>query len=382
MTNIPKQKPGPYGPGSTVVPLEFLGSPAVPFPHQTLSGFGFSHGTTTFAVEVDICNRVRFRANPTDVTDGPRVSSVAMAAAWAAPGTLTATAALVAGVSWVAGMRARMVLLFVLIQFQGSACCWIWGMLVDEAPSHDADHSPDDDADDSSPAGVREPAANPPALPCAVMALPIPAPKPEAENAIGVGLNIDAGVPVPAGASALHKLLPTATSTWEEIMEPHGTEITAKDIGKSATGQWSTVRRAAVYVRVSAKVQDEDSLEAQLEACMKRADDDGFLVSPDRVYRERSTGSRTDCPILERLRRAMRAGEVCAVFVYSPDRLSRDPVHLIELMGEFASAGAGLHFVRGDTNCSLGDESLPYILGFASQTERLGHDELNDGPEV
>ena len=346
MTDKPRRKPGPYGPGATVYPLELLGSPAVPPPNQTSSGFGLLHGTTTSSEDVDICSRVSFHENPTDATDGPQALTVTMAAAFAVAGAPRTPGALVAGVSWVEGIRARSLLLFVLIQFQGSVCCWIWELLCDEAPAYGGDFPYGVDPGDSPAAGVREPIAKPPLLPCAVMALPIPAPEPEAENAFGVGLKIAAGVPVTAGASALQRPVITVMSNREEIMRPYRTEVTAKVIDKSAMGQWSSARRAAAYVRVSARGQDEDSLEAQREACMKRADDDGLLVSPDRVYRERRTGSGLDRPILEPLRRAVRASEVGAVYVDSADRLSRDLLYFLMLRNEFKSAGVAIRFVK------------------------------------
>ena len=96
MTDKPRRKPGPYGPGATVYPLELLGSPAVPPPNQTSSGFGLLHGTTTSSEDVDICSRVSFHENPTDATDGPQALTVTMAAAFAVAGAPRTPGALVA----------------------------------------------------------------------------------------------------------------------------------------------------------------------------------------------------------------------------------------------------------------------------------------------
>ena len=72
---------------------------------------------------------------------------------------------------------------------------------------------------------------------------------------------------------------------------------------------------------------------------MKQAEEDGSPVDLAQVSQERWTGANLDRPLLGQLRQAVKAGEVSVLYVYSPDRLSRNPLHLVRLFEEFASAG-------------------------------------------
>ena len=78
---------------------------------------------------------------------------------------------------------------------------------------------------------------------------------------------------------------------------------------------------------------------------MKQAEEDGAPVDLAQVSQERWTGANLDRPLLGQLRQAVQTGEVSVLYVYSPDRLSRNPLHLVRLFEEFASAGVEVRFV-------------------------------------
>ena len=118
----------------------------------------------------------------------------------------------------------------------------------------------------------------------------------------------------------------------------------AKTNGKS-----STDRHTAVYARDSAAQQEKEgtSLESQVADCEQQADWDGCPVNSAYVYQEQRTGAGLDRPVFAQLRQAVQAGEVGVVYVCAPNRLSRNPLHLLSLREEFGSAGADLRCVRG-----------------------------------
>ena len=104
---------------------------------------------------------------------------------------------------------------------------------------------------------------------------------------------------------------------------------------------------ATIYARVSTDQQEEGtSFDTQIAFCMAEAAEMGFLVNGEIICRETWTGTELDHPLLNELRRIVRAHGVDAVFFYTSDRLSRDPIHLIMMMREFEEAGVELHFVQ------------------------------------
>ena len=79
----------------------------------------------------------------------------------------------------------------------------------------------------------------------------------------------------------------------------------------------------ALYARVSTDRQNRDqTIESQLAALRRWAEEQGHAIQPEHVFTDDGySGSRLDRPALDRLRDAIREGEVDVVAVYSPDRL-------------------------------------------------------------
>ena len=91
--------------------------------------------------------------------------------------------------------------------------------------------------------------------------------------------------------------------------------------------------RVGIYVRVSTSQQEDGtSLSTQEERCRAAVKLSGYDVVEEFVWHESWTGADLERPMLDRMRRAMREGVVDAVFVPNPDRLSRDPLHLLMLV--------------------------------------------------
>lgn len=102
----------------------------------------------------------------------------------------------------------------------------------------------------------------------------------------------------------------------------------------------------AIYCRNATRNPEDSNLDAQVAACVEQAEADGERVDPLYVYREWGSGLNFDRALLSSLRAAVQAGKVRAVYVRSPDRLSRSYPHLALLVEEFASAGVELRCVQ------------------------------------
>ena len=153
-----------------------------------------------------------------------------------------------------------------------------------------------------------------------------------------------------------------------------------------ASNELTAERRAAVYVREAAVQPGQSALDAQVDACVLKADEDGEPpVGAAYVFRDQGSGLQLDRRGLNQLRRAVQAGEVGVVYVYSPGRLSRSFNQLALLHEEFASAGVEIRFVRGsfDTNLRGRFPGLadPGVYGFAYDKVEMPptHDEQQAG---
>ena len=116
----------------------------------------------------------------------------------------------------------------------------------------------------------------------------------------------------------------------------------------------------------------ETTLDTQTAACRRAANDRGYTVSVESVYAERYTGAEMwDRPVLSELRRRIKAREYQALYVYSTDRLARDPIHLALILEECQRAGCELVFVTEPLEDSPEGELILYIKGYAAKIERL-----------
>ena len=129
--------------------------------------------------------------------------------------------------------------------------------------------------------------------------------------------------------------------------------------------------KAAFYGRQSTQQQaDGTSMDTQETACLTLAATLGYEVPPELVCREIWSGADLERPVLSGLRMLAQASGFDALLVYSPDRLSRDPLHLLTLLKEFAECGVQLHFVQGVSDNTPEGQLLMYVQGYAAQRER------------
>jgi len=122
---------------------------------------------------------------------------------------------------------------------------------------------------------------------------------------------------------------------------------------------------------VSTEDQEREgtSLQSQLEACKKLAQEQGYDVSEGSIVMETYSGLSFDRPKLNEVRQWVRDKEVDAVIAYTLDRLSRDPVHFIILQEELERAGVALIMVTEDVDSSDMGKLIAHIRGFAAKLE-------------
>lgn len=131
--------------------------------------------------------------------------------------------------------------------------------------------------------------------------------------------------------------------------------------------------RAALYARVSTEDQEREgtSLQSQEEACRKYAEEQDYEVPDAYLIKEVYSGLTLDRPELTQLRSWVSNKEVDGVVVYSTDRLSRDPLHLLLLAEEIEKKGVKLHFVTEPLDNTMEGQLLGYVRGWASKLEAM-----------
>ena len=108
------------------------------------------------------------------------------------------------------------------------------------------------------------------------------------------------------------------------------------------------MKTAAIYARVSSDRQkEEQTITSQTSALRAYAAEHGYLVPDGWVHEDDGwSGATLVRPGLERVRDLAAQGQVDALLVYSPDRLSRKYAYQVLLLEEFARAGVEVVFVR------------------------------------
>jgi len=131
--------------------------------------------------------------------------------------------------------------------------------------------------------------------------------------------------------------------------------------------------RAAIYARVSTTQQMEEgsSLASQVATLAQLASDKGYQVPREFIFEEDWSGEDLERPQLDRLRTVAREGLVSAIFAYSNDRLSRDPLHFLLLVDEFEKEGVELHFAQEPLDTSEEGKLIAYVRGYASKLEAI-----------
>ena len=127
-----------------------------------------------------------------------------------------------------------------------------------------------------------------------------------------------------------------------------------------------------LYRRTSTVEQGKNntSMETQDQECRKKAAELGHTDEPSYVLTEMESGAFMDRPALEEMLRIVKEALVSLVVIFNPDRLARDPLHLLMIIRIFAEAGVRLEFVHGSSDNSPEGQLLAFCTGWAAQRER------------
>src|SRR5215213_4061092 len=126
---------------------------------------------------------------------------------------------------------------------------------------------------------------------------------------------------------------------------------------------------AAVYARVSTQRQAQaQTIEQQLERLRAHLRDRGVELASGGIFRDDGdSGATLNRPGLDRLRDAVRAGEVNRVLVTDPDRLARSYVQLMVLLEELERAGCEVAFLDRPMSREPQDQLLLQIRGAVAE---------------
>jgi site-specific DNA recombinase len=131
-------------------------------------------------------------------------------------------------------------------------------------------------------------------------------------------------------------------------------------------------RPAAIYARVSSDRQKESHTIASQTAALKEyAQAHDYLVPAEWVFEDEGySGATLVRPGLEALRDLAAQGEIQAVLVYSPGRLSRKYAYQVLLAEELQRYGVSLVFLQAPAGESAEDRLLVQFQGMIAEYER------------
>ena len=129
---------------------------------------------------------------------------------------------------------------------------------------------------------------------------------------------------------------------------------------------------AAIYARVSTDRQREtETIASQTAALKAYADTHDYLVPTEWVFEDDGyRGATFVRPGLEALRDLAAAGQIEAVLVYAPDRLSRKYAYQILLTEELAHCGVTVVFLKSPQVDTPEDRLLVQVQGMIAEYER------------
>src|SRR5437899_10002348 len=129
---------------------------------------------------------------------------------------------------------------------------------------------------------------------------------------------------------------------------------------------------AAIYARVSSDRQKENqTITSQTAALKEYAATHGYLVPAEWVFEDDGySGAHLIRPGLESVRDLAAQGQIEAVLVYSPDRLSRKYAYQVLLAEELSRCGVELIFLKSPAGATPEDQLLVQFQGMIAEYER------------
>jgi site-specific DNA recombinase len=131
-------------------------------------------------------------------------------------------------------------------------------------------------------------------------------------------------------------------------------------------------KTAAIYVRVSSDRQKEEgTIASQKAALLEYAQGQQLTVPAPWIFADEGySGAVLARPGLERLRDLVAEGQIEAVLVYAPDRLSRKYAYQVLLVEEFARHGVETVFIKSPAAQTPEERLLLQFQGMMAEYER------------
>ena len=132
------------------------------------------------------------------------------------------------------------------------------------------------------------------------------------------------------------------------------------------------MRMAAIYARVSSDQQrDEGTIASQTAALIAFAKARDLEVPSEWIFEDAGySGATLERPGLERVRDLAAEGQIQAVLIHSPDRLSRKYAYQILLIEELDRHGVEALFLKAPQGTSAEDQLLVQFQGMIAEYER------------
>ena len=129
---------------------------------------------------------------------------------------------------------------------------------------------------------------------------------------------------------------------------------------------------AALYARVSSDRQRaQETIASQTAALQAYATAHAYVVPPAWVFEDDGySGTTLVRPGLEAVRDLAASGQIAAVLVYAPDRLSRKYAYQILLTEEFGRAGVAVVYLKAPAGDTPEDRLLVQVQGMIAEYER------------
>src|SRR5919201_4496388 len=132
------------------------------------------------------------------------------------------------------------------------------------------------------------------------------------------------------------------------------------------------MRMAVIYARVSSEQQrEENTIASQTASLIEFAQSHDLEVPQEWVFEDDGySGATLERPGLERVRDLAAEGQIQAVLVYSPDRLSRKYAYQILIIEELARHGVETRFLNAPQSATAEDQLLVPFQGMIAEYER------------
>src|SRR5487761_639301 len=129
---------------------------------------------------------------------------------------------------------------------------------------------------------------------------------------------------------------------------------------------------AAIYARVSSDRQKEShTIGSQTSALVEYAQTHGYAVPSEWVFQDEGySGASLVRPGLEAIRDLAAQGQIVAVLIYSPDRLSRKYAYQVLLGEELSRCGVDVIYLKSPSGDSPEDQLVVQFQGMIAEYER------------